>query len=130
MNVLGYTKSGAIRVIFDGDEGESVVPDDMANRHRQMIAEWEAAGNTIPPWVPPPVPLVPLNPRQIRLALLNIGITEAMVDEALLDNPEGQIEWKYAPTYLRDHHLIGALSAHFELPEEQVDDLWKWATAL
>ena len=52
MNVLGYTESGAIRVIFDGDESESTVPDDLRNRHRQMIAEWEAKGNTIPPYVP------------------------------------------------------------------------------
>ena len=53
MNVLGYTESGMIRVILDGDEGESFVPDDMGNRHRQMIAEWEAAGNTIPPYESP-----------------------------------------------------------------------------
>jgi hypothetical protein len=26
----------------------------MGNRHRQMIAEWEAEGNTIPPYVPLP----------------------------------------------------------------------------
>jgi hypothetical protein len=25
----------------------------MGNRHRRMIAEWEAEGNTIPPYVPP-----------------------------------------------------------------------------
>ena len=53
MNVLGYTEGGAIRVIFDGDGSESIVPDDPGNRHRQMIAEWEAEGNTIPPYVPP-----------------------------------------------------------------------------
>ena len=60
MNVLGYTESGAIRVIFDGDENESTVPDDMGNRHRVMIAEWEAEGNEIPAYVPPaPVETVP-----------------------------------------------------------------------
>ena len=48
MNVIGYTESGTIRVIFDGDEDESFVPDDIGNRHRAMIAEWEAEGNTIP----------------------------------------------------------------------------------
>lgn len=46
MNVLGYTESGTIRIVIDGTE--MIVPDDMANRHRQMIAEWEAEGNTIP----------------------------------------------------------------------------------
>ena len=54
MNVLGYTESGFIRVIFDGEDFESIVPDDVANRHRQMIAEWEATGNTIPAHEPPP----------------------------------------------------------------------------
>lgn len=52
MNVIGYTESGSIRVIFEGDENEGTVPDDMRNRHRRMIAEWEAEGNTIPPYAP------------------------------------------------------------------------------
>jgi len=51
MNVIGYTESGSIRAIFVGNENESVVPDDMGNRHRQMIADWEAKGNVIPPYV-------------------------------------------------------------------------------
>jgi hypothetical protein len=29
------------------------VPDDMGNTDRQLVAEWEALGNTIPPYVPP-----------------------------------------------------------------------------
>lgn len=52
MNVLGYTESGMIRAEIDGQE--VTVPDDAANRHRQMIAEWEAEGNTIPAYSPPP----------------------------------------------------------------------------
>jgi hypothetical protein len=55
MKVLGYTSSGMIRVMFEGDEAESFVPDDMANHHRQMIAQWQAAGNTIPPYNPPAI---------------------------------------------------------------------------
>lgn len=54
MDSIGYTKDGFIEVIIDGQV--AVVPDDPANRHRQMIAEWEAEGNTIPPYVPPPPP--------------------------------------------------------------------------
>lgn len=53
MNVIGYTESGSIRVILDGQDSESTVPNDMGNRHRIMIAEWESEGNTIPPYVPP-----------------------------------------------------------------------------
>lgn len=65
MDVLGYTEGGSIRVILDGDENESFVPDDMGNRHRfQIWDEWEMGPpdpetgerervNTIPPYVPP-----------------------------------------------------------------------------
>jgi hypothetical protein len=51
MEIHGYTETGAIEATIDGVR--LTVPDDMANRHRQMVAEWEAAGNTIPAWEPP-----------------------------------------------------------------------------
>lgn len=54
MEVIGYTKDGSIAAIIDGEN--AIVPNDMRNRHRLMIAEWEAAGNTIPPYVPEPEP--------------------------------------------------------------------------
>jgi len=48
-----YTESGSIIAVIDGVQ--MVVPDNMANRHRRMLAEWEAQGNTIEPYsVPPP----------------------------------------------------------------------------
>lgn len=48
-----FTKYGFINALIDGQE--MTVPDDMANRHRIMLAEWEAEGNTIEPYVPEPV---------------------------------------------------------------------------
>ena len=54
MEIHGYTASGSIEVTIDGQT--AFVPDDPANRHRQMIAEWEAQGNTIPLYVAPPPP--------------------------------------------------------------------------
>lgn len=59
MIVHGYTESGAIEAEIGG--AHMFVPDDMGNRHRQMIAEWEAEGNVIPAYVPPlPPPLTRL----------------------------------------------------------------------
>ena len=52
MNVIGHTEGGAIRVEIDGIE--MVVPDDMGNRHRVMVAEWEAGGNATPAYDPQP----------------------------------------------------------------------------
>lgn len=51
MQVLGYTMGGSIRIVVD--DVEYFVPDDMGNKERQMIADWEAQGNVIPPYVPP-----------------------------------------------------------------------------
>lgn len=51
MEIHGYTESGSITATIDG--ALMTIPDDMSNRHRQMIAEWEAAGNTIPPYIEP-----------------------------------------------------------------------------
>jgi len=51
MDIHGYTADGTIDATIEGKR--LTVPDDMANRHRRMIAEWEADGNTIPPYVPP-----------------------------------------------------------------------------
>lgn len=54
MDIIGYTKDGSIEVTINGQT--AFVPDDPTNRHRQMIAEWEAEGNTIPPYVAPATP--------------------------------------------------------------------------
>lgn len=70
MNVLGYTESGAIRVEIDGIE--MTVPDDMGNRHRQIIAEWEAEGNTIPAYIEPSPILPVVTPSVFATAKLSI----------------------------------------------------------
>lgn len=46
-----HTADGGIEATIDGVR--MTVPDDLANRHRQMLAEWEAEGNTIAPYVEP-----------------------------------------------------------------------------
>lgn len=52
-NVIGWTdaEQTTIRAVFNGQE--MTVPDDPGNRHRAAIAEWEAEGNTIPPYQEP-----------------------------------------------------------------------------
>lgn len=51
MQVFGFTKEGMIDAEIDGVR--MFVPDDIENRDRQMIAEWEAKGNLIPPYEAP-----------------------------------------------------------------------------
>lgn len=95
-------------------------------------------GAFIAPHVPSPSPeelresFPTLNPAQIRLGLLSIGITEDMVETALAGDAAALTEWRHRPSYRRTHPLVIALSspAHFDLPAEQVDALWLWAAEL
>lgn len=134
MNVIGFTEGGSIRVELDGVEMN--VPDDMSNRHRQLVAEWEAAGNTIPAYEPQPQPLVPLSRRQLRLGLLANGITTADVEVAIAATPDAmeravaEIEWADASTYERDHHLIEQVGTALGLSPEQIDTMWETALSL
>jgi len=51
MEVHGYTQSGGIKATIDGVE--YIIPDDMGDRYRKIIAEWESEGNTIPAYSTP-----------------------------------------------------------------------------
>ena len=47
-----YTVIGTILAVINGVE--LTIPDIEENRHRAMIAEWEAVGNLIEPYLPEP----------------------------------------------------------------------------
>lgn len=70
-------EDGFIIAVIDGVEW--TVPDDPANRYRQMIAEWEAEGNTIPAHEPPPSPTpviaLPQIVAQARLRIADWNVT-------------------------------------------------------
>lgn len=130
MQVHGYTSIGSISATIEGDLWD--VPDDMSSRFRQMIAEWEAEGNTIPPYVAPEVPEVfePITRRQLRLTLVRNGISLAAVDAAIASMPDGiekqeaQIEWADASTFNRDHPTLLLIASGLGLTEAQIDAMW------
>lgn len=133
MNIIGYTENGTIRAEFDGVE--LLIPDDMSNRHRQLIAEWEfneggERVNTIPAYVAPPAPLPPITKRQLRLTLVRNGISLAAVDTAIEAMPEGlekaeaQIEWADASEFERSHPTLLLIASALGLTEAQVDAMW------
>lgn len=45
-----YTENGSIIAVIDGQE--MIIPDDMENRHRVMLAEWVADGGVIEVYTP------------------------------------------------------------------------------
>jgi hypothetical protein len=90
----------------------------------------------VPPTPPEPTleeiraAMPPITPRQLRLTLLSIGVTESQVDAALVNDPEGQIEWKYATYFKRSHPLIDSLGVGFSITPVQIDSLWAYAQDL
>ena len=102
--------------------------------HGQEIWDKAIAGDygPIPAYAAPSIENVRLamprlTPRQIRLGMLSVGITESQVDAALANDAYGLIEWKYATEFSRTHPLIDALGTTFQLTPEQIDSLWIWS---
>lgn len=128
-----YTEQGSILAKIDGQE--MTVPDDMGNRHRAALAEWEAAGNSIEPYIVPILTpddlraqMPPVTKRQLRLTLVRNGISLTDLDTAIQAmGDEAVIEWQDATEYRRLHPLLNQVAAHLSLPQEQVDVMWQQA---
>lgn len=135
MNVMGYTKTGEIRVVFEGDDHESFVSDDMGNRHRQKIAEWEAEGNVIPRFTQIQSGFKPIPKYDFWLAVdSNLNIKKDTVLDAI-DASELDADAKYlarlgitdAQTYLRDDPNVIALLSLMGFKPDEADAFWLWA---
>ena len=86
--------------------------------------------------LPPEKPEVPaiVSPRQARLALLSIGLLDA-VEQALANIPgatgaAARIDWEYATEVRRDSPLIATLGPALGLSNAQIDDLFRMAATL
>jgi len=77
MNITSaeYLESGSIKAVMDGVT--KFVPDDAENSDRQALAEWEADGNTISPYVAPDTTIP--DAKQ-ELAALDIYIPRGLED--------------------------------------------------
>jgi hypothetical protein len=77
-----------------------------------------------------------LTARQLRLGLVNKGITPSQVVAALELLPSGRakdtalIEWEYATTFQRTHALVALIGAVLGLTGEQIDKMWNSALSL
>ncbi len=137
IEVHGYTESGSISATIDGQEMS--VPDDMANRHRQMIAAWEALGNKILDYRPPAPSRKPSDyplQRYQFMAMLEIAGLKAVVDQAIdtIDDPVqravARARYENEQTFDRQDPLLVTLAAAGKLTTEQVDVYWMQAKDL
>lgn len=134
MDIHGYTEKGSISATIDGVL--MTVPDDPANRHRQMITEWEAQGNTIPAYEPlEPNPFLPLKPYQFWGAVRATGHEidlHAWVDTIADPVQKGiaSAMLEFSLEFRRDHPLIEAARIHLGMTETELNDLWLWGLTL
>lgn len=73
--------------------------------------------------------LKPLKARQLRIAMAIVGVTSAMVEEAIsfLDEPDrtfALINWQYADEIYRSEPLVQGLALSIGLTHEQLDEMW------
>lgn len=99
------------------------------------IVELEAGGDPGPMLDADGVPSF-VYPRQIRLALLSLGITTDMITQ-MLDTIEDEfqraaalIDWEYALTIRRDNPLVASLANQLSKTDEEVDQLFIAAHAI
>lgn len=92
MEIHGFTESGSIDATIEGDR--MTVPDDMANRHRQMIAELEALGNTIPAYEPPEPPPLTILYRSTFIGRMTAS--EASDFEAAMNGEQAYLRLMFA----------------------------------
>ena len=76
-----------------------------------------------------------ISPRQLRLALLSLNLTESSIDNTIntLPSPlkeQAMIAWKYSTTFERSAEAVGMIGALLSLNNEQLDDIWKQAGVL
>ncbi len=80
-------------------------------------------------------PLADISPRQIALALLSMGITEAQVLAAINQLPspqkeQGIIAWNRSNYFVRTEPAVAMIGALMNLSNEQLDQIWTLGVTL
>lgn len=80
--------------------------------------------------------MLPLSPRQLRLALVRSGTSLASVETAIAALPDGtakeeaDIEWEYATEFRRLAPALLTIADAIGLTPEAVDELWEQALTI
>lgn len=97
------------------------------NHIARKVAEWLDEGNTVEPYVAPPISVpAQVSPYQARIALLQAGLLSTV--ETLMSDPgtpaAAKIAWEYATVWERNSAFISTLGPSLNLTEGQIDDLF------
>jgi hypothetical protein len=85
---------------------------------------------------PPAVNINPITPRQIRLQLLKLEITNQSVVDAIVaaipepERTQALIEWEYSIGFDRNAPFVDAVGLLLGFDSQELDDLWLQASQL
>ena len=83
---------------------------------------WDGQDFSAPP--SPPAVQAAVTPRQIRLALIEIGLYDAATAAISSAGQAAMIEWEYATQIERGHPLVAAMAAALGRSEQDIDNLF------
>ena len=100
------------------------------------VSEQEIAKKLAEFAVAPNVPeILPVTPRQLRLAIIMSGLSIAQIDAAIAVLPEpnksiASTEWEYSLSFERNHPLVDEIGAILGKTSEEIDAVWLLAETL
>lgn len=77
-----------------------------------------------------PLPIAPLAPRQIRLALTQLGLRDHVEQAVAAGDANLRDWWQYSLEYRRDHPLVEQMIQDLGVTAQQADDLWRLGATL
>lgn len=128
-----YEADGTVTVVREDETIAKSITS--ASRFWPDVEMWLAAGNQIEAYADVQT-FHPLSPRQLRLMMLQIGLTDTDIEAQITAIPDpteravASIEWKWATRYDRTHPLVAALATALEFTDAELDALWSYAADL
>ena len=122
-----WTYTSEDQTVVTNGEGLFVPCDGGNSDWRDILASGDPIAAYVPP--PPSVP-VSISPRQLRLALLNIGALDDVEDALATQDRAAQIAWEFSLEYLRSDPLLNSIGAALGFSPEEIDALFVSASQI
>lgn len=123
-----YVLTSTSAVLRKSDQ--AFIPDDPANSDWREYLDWLAAGGVPDPYIASPPPKLVASARQVRLALNQIGLRQAIEDYVASQGDDVKDSWEYSTEFDVDHPFIVAGKAALGITDEQVSALFELARTL